>query len=100
MLRPPILRGKEDKSGNWGFNVSLPIRLGISCSLIKISHVSKFSIVLGVVLLKNEAFLDPLHYSRQTFWGEGGGFSNFIPKFCFAHSVETRGTVYIQNLFL
>ena len=28
MLSPPILRGKEDISRNWGFKVFLPIRLG------------------------------------------------------------------------
>ena len=56
MLRPPILRGKEDTSLNWGFNVSLPIRLGINCSLILFSHISKFSIVLGVVLVRNKSF--------------------------------------------
>ena len=39
-----------------GFNVSLPIRLGINCSLIIFSHISKFSIVLGVVLVRNERF--------------------------------------------
>ena len=31
MLRPPIIRGKEDISRNWGFNDSLSTRLGINC---------------------------------------------------------------------
>ena len=51
MLRPPILRGKEDISRNWAFYMSLPIRSGINCSLIIFSHISKFSIVWGVVLI-------------------------------------------------
>ena len=56
MLSPPILRGKEDISGNWGFKVSLPNMLGNNCSLIIFSHISKYSIVLGVVLARNESF--------------------------------------------
>ena len=56
MLSPPILRGKEDISRNWVFKVSLPTRLGNNCSLIILSHISKFSIVLGVVLARNESF--------------------------------------------
>ena len=56
MLSPPILRGKEDISRNWGFKVSLPTRLGNNCSLIICSQIFEFSIVLGVVLLRNESF--------------------------------------------
>ena len=56
MLRPPTLRGKEDISRNWGFNVFLPARLGSNCSLIIFSNISKLSIVLGVVLVRNESF--------------------------------------------
>ena len=54
-----ILRGKEDISRNWGFEVSLPTRLGNNCSLIIFCsnyYVSKFSIALSVVLAKNESF--------------------------------------------
>ena len=58
MLSPPILRGKKDISRNWVFKVSLPTRLDNNFSLIIISHISKFSIVLGVVLARNEAFLE------------------------------------------
>ena len=39
MLKPPILKGKEDISRDWGFKMSLPTRLGISCSLIIFSLV-------------------------------------------------------------
>ena len=53
MLRSPISRAKEIISRNWGFNVSLPTRLGIKCSLIIFSHISNFSIVVGVVLVRN-----------------------------------------------
>ena len=56
MCSPPILKGKEDISRNCGFKVSLLIRLGNNCSLIIFSHISKFSIVLGVVLARNESF--------------------------------------------
>ena len=56
MLSPPILRGKEEISRNWGFKVSLPTRLGNNCSSIIFSHISKFSIVLGVVLARTESF--------------------------------------------
>ena len=56
MLSPRIFRGKEDISRNWGFKVSLPTRLGNNCSLILFSHIIKFSIVLGVVLARNESF--------------------------------------------
>ena len=56
MFSPPILRGKEDISRNWGFKVSLPTRLGNNCSLIIFLHIFEFSIVLGVVLLRNESF--------------------------------------------
>ena len=56
MLRPPILRGKEDISRNWGFNVSLQTRLCINCSLIIFSHNSMFSVLLGVVLVRNKSF--------------------------------------------
>ena len=56
MLRPPTLRGKEDISRIWGFNVFLPARLGSNCSLIIFSNISKLSIVLGVVLVRNESF--------------------------------------------
>ena len=56
MLSPPILRGKEDISRNWGFKVSLPTRLDNNYSLIKFSHISKFSIVLGDFLARNESF--------------------------------------------
>ena len=45
MLRPQILRGKEDISRNWGFNESLTTRLGINCSLIIFPHIFKFSSV-------------------------------------------------------
>ena len=34
MLKPPILKGKEDISRDGGFNMSLPTRLGFSCSRI------------------------------------------------------------------
>ena len=40
--------------------MSLPTRLGINCSLIVFSNISKFSIVLGVVLVRNERFLEIL----------------------------------------
>ena len=56
MLSPPISRGKEDISRNWVFKVPLPTRLGNNCSSIIFSHASKFSIVLGVVLARNESF--------------------------------------------
>ena len=36
--------------------MSLTARLGISCSLIIFSYVSKFTIVLSVVLVRNESF--------------------------------------------
>ena len=36
--------------------MSLPTRLVIKCSLIIFSYISKFSIVLGVVLVRNEIF--------------------------------------------
>ena len=48
--------GKEDISRNWGFKVSLSTRLGNNCTLRIFSHFSKFSIVLGVVLARNESF--------------------------------------------
>ena len=50
MLSPPILRGKENISRNWGFKVSLPARLGNNCSLIIFSHISKFSIEMNAFL--------------------------------------------------
>ena len=46
-------KGKEDISRNWWFNAILPTRIGFSCSLIIFSHVSKFSILFGVVLVRN-----------------------------------------------
>ena len=49
-------KGKEDTSRNCGFKVSSPTRLGNNCSLIIFSYISKFSIVLGVVLARNESF--------------------------------------------
>ena len=45
MLSPPILRGTEDISRNWGFKVST--RLGNNCSLIIFSHISKFLLILS-----------------------------------------------------
>ena len=36
--------------------MSLLTRLGINCSLIIFSHISKFFIVLGIFLVKNESF--------------------------------------------
>ena len=39
-----------------GFNVSLPTGLGISCSLIIFSYVSKLSIALVVFLVRIENF--------------------------------------------
>ena len=56
MLSPSVLRGKEDISRNWVFKVSLPTRLGNNWSLTIFSHILKFSIVLGVVLARNESF--------------------------------------------
>ena len=55
MLKLPILRGKENISRIWGFNVS-PTTLGIACSLIIFCNISKFYILLGVVLIRNEGF--------------------------------------------
>ena len=51
-----VLIVKEVVSRNWGLNLSLPTGLGISCSLIISLHISKFSILLGVVLIRNENF--------------------------------------------
>ena len=69
MLSLTILRGKEDISWNWGFEVSLPTRLGNNCSLMIFSHISKFSIVLDVVVARNERFSLILCYSRHKIFG-------------------------------
>ena len=69
MLRLPILRGKEDISRNLLFKVFLPTRLGNYCSLIIFSHISKFSIVLGVVLVRKKVFLELLQYSTHKCFG-------------------------------